>query len=82
MSSAAGGGDEFYLQVVTLKRDVHSRAHPGETEEVNLPAGARGTVVEVYRAGAGYEVEFTGDDGRTIALITLRPEDIQLAADS
>jgi hypothetical protein len=41
-----------------------------------LKAGDIGVVVEIYRGGAGYEVEFVTRDGDTAALLTLKPNDI------
>jgi hypothetical protein len=37
-----------------------------------LPAGGVGTIVHIFVAGSAFEVEFTADDGGTIALVTLR----------
>lgn len=62
-------------QVVRLSRDI---------PEEGLKAGARGAVVMVYprrpETPREYEVEFTDEDGATLALLTL-PED-QLEADA
>ncbi|MEB3052130.1 DUF4926 domain-containing protein [Mycolicibacter sp. MYC123] len=55
-------------QLVVLTRDL-----PAE----GLSAGAIGTVVGSYD-NDGYEVEFTADDGHTIAVATLGANDIQL----
>ncbi len=56
-------------QVVRLSRDI---------PEEGLKAGARGAVVMVYpqrpESPREYEVEFTDEDGGTLALLTL-PED-------
>ena len=41
--------------------------------EDNLCAGVRGTIVEFYD-DSHYEVEFTNQDGETLALCTLLPE--------
>jgi len=46
--------------------------------EHGLKAGDVGTVVHVYGEGEGYEVEFVGGEGETVAAVTLRPEDICL----
>ena len=46
---------------------------PGE----NLARGAQGTIVECYADGA-YEVEFTDDDGQTIALCAVAPEHVRI----
>ena len=39
-----------------------------------LYAGMQGTVVEVHRPGAAYEVEFTDEHGTALALLALRTE--------
>ena len=47
----------------------------------DLPTGAQGTVVMVYRdAGLppAYEVEFADADGITQAVVTLKPEDLEV----
>lgn len=36
-----------------------------------LQAGDVGTVVHIHQGGAGYEVEFIGYDGHTVAVLTL-----------
>lgn len=47
--------------------------------EHGLTAGDVGTVVLVHRGGAGYEVEFTALDGETIAVVTLRANQVRPA---
>lgn len=42
--------------------------------EENLCAGVRGAIVECYDDGK-YEVEFTSEEGETLALCTLSPEE-------
>jgi hypothetical protein len=45
-----------------------------------LDAGAVGAVVMVYEADPpGYDVEFTDPQGVTLALLTLRDEDLESA---
>ena len=40
--------------------------------EEGLKAGAEGTIIEVYeRPGLAYEVEFSNEDGATIATVAL-----------
>lgn len=56
------------LEVVELTHDIR---------EHNLTKGKRGTIVEVYKDGEAYEVEFVAPSGRTIALLTLMPDDIR-----
>lgn len=49
--------------------------------EHQLPAGAEGTVVEVFTPDA-YMVEFVDADGRTLALPTLASSSLQLVSRS
>ena len=56
------------LDAVALTTDL-----PAE----GLEAGDIGTVVMIYGQGESYEVEFVGYDGHTIALLTLKPEQIR-----
>ena len=46
--------------------------------EHNIAAGAKGTVVMVHDTPGppAYEVEFSGSDGATLALVTLQQNDI------
>jgi len=56
------------LDVVALTDDL---------PEEGLEAGAVGTVVHLFTTpGTAYEVEFVGDDGRTIATATLQASQI------
>jgi hypothetical protein len=41
-----------------------------------LPQGQVGTVVEEYKKGEAYEVEFSDENGQTYALVTLKPEQL------
>ena len=43
----------------------------------SLEPGDVGTVVFVYRGGEAYEVEFVTADGRTVAVETLRAEQVE-----
>ena len=52
------------LDVVRLKEDFKS-----------IPAGTNGTIVLEYD-GHCYEVEFVDDEGRTVAMPSLLPEQI------
>ena len=45
--------------------------------EHSLVAGDVGTVVHVYPGEAAYEVEFMTGLGKTIAVLTLRPDDVR-----
>lgn len=56
------------LEVVELAHDIKKHS---------LKEGVRGTIVEIYKDGEAYEVEFVAPDGRTIALLTLMPNDIR-----
>ena len=42
-----------------------------------LNRGDVGTIVHVYKNGAGYEVEFVDGGGHTIALVTVGSNDIR-----
>lgn len=57
------------LDTVTLTQDIPTEG---------LESGDIGTVVMVYGQNEGYEVEFVGYDGHTIALLTLKPGQIRL----
>ena len=48
--------------------------------EKSLVAGDVGTVVHVYPDGGAYEVEFATGLGRTIGVLTLKPQDVRLIA--
>lgn len=56
------------LEVVELAHDI---------KENKLKEGNRGTVVEIYKDGEAYEVEFISPDGKTSVLLTLSPVDIR-----
>jgi len=56
------------LEVVRLLVDLP--AH-------KLTAGAIGTVVEVFAHGKALEVEFADDEGKTLAVATLRPSEVE-----
>ena len=56
------------LEIVELAHDL---------KEHNLKEGERGTIVEIYKNGEAYEVEFIAPDGKTTALLTLMPNDIR-----
>lgn len=69
--------------VVRLKHNIPANSAtgwPGITSEA-LIAGTVGTVVMVYTADSvnhEYEVEFVDNDGYTLALLTLKEEDVEL----
>lgn len=56
------------LDRVVLRRDL---------PEHGLCAGDIGTVVLVHRGGDGYEVEFVTLDGETIAVTTLKADEVR-----
>ena len=56
------------LDEVVLTRDLHDHG---------LAAGDIGTVVLMHDEGKGYEVEFMTLDGETIAVATLRAEQVR-----
>lgn len=57
--------------VVVLRKDL---------PEHGLRAGDVGTVVHAHPGGRGFEVEFATLKGRTIALVTLRADDLRAVA--
>lgn len=58
------------LDVVALLRDI-----PNE----GLRAGMKGTVVDIHQSpNLAYEVEFCDERGRTIALVALLPNQVEL----
>jgi hypothetical protein len=54
--------------IVVLNRDLR---------ESGLQSGDVGAVVAVYADGKAYEVEFVDGGGSTVALVTLKPEDVR-----
>ncbi len=50
-------------------------------EEYELKEGDIGAVVHCYTDGNAYEVEFVTAEGRTVAVLTLTPNDIRLMSD-
>ncbi|MEV1017066.1 DUF4926 domain-containing protein [Micromonospora sp. NPDC049801] len=55
--------------------DVVELREPIPEEE--LPAGSVGTVVHIFSGPpAAYEVEFADADGRTVAMVTLRADQV------
>ena len=56
------------LEVVELTHNI---------KESKLKEGDRGTIVEIYKGGEAYEVEFISPDGKTSILLTLSSEDIR-----
>ena len=56
------------LEVVELTHDI---------KKYKLKKGDAGTVVLVYREGKAYEIEFVNTEGKTVALLTLNPDDVR-----
>lgn len=54
---------------------VFKTPHP----ELGLDSGSSGMVVHVHGQGAAYEVEFLTQDGHTVCVERLKPEDLALA---
>jgi hypothetical protein len=52
-----------------------------DVAEEGLVAGDVGTVVHVYGAGEGFEVEFLTPSGRTVAVATLEADDVREAGE-
>ncbi len=48
-----------------------------EPPHERLSRGDVGTVVHVYQAGKGYEVEFVDGGGQTVALVTVSAGDVR-----
>lgn len=59
------------LDTVVLTHDI---------EDHGLKTGDMGAVVQIYDKGSAFEVEFVTADGKTIALLTLKPSDIRKVA--
>lgn len=59
------------LESVVLNHDIR---------EYNLRKGDLGTVVHLYNRDKALEVEFIKADGKTIAVLTLTPNDIRAIA--
>jgi len=57
------------LDTVVLAHDI---------DEYFLKRDDVGVIVHCYKNNTAYEVEFVTGDGQTVALITLKPEDIRL----
>ncbi len=70
-SSASPSGPIPEHAIVRLKHGLKA---------AGLKVGAVGTVVHVYRAGAGYEVEFAGATTKS-KVVTLEPADIEVVHD-
>lgn len=56
------------LEIVELSHDIPKH---------NLKKGEKGTIVEIYKNGEAYEVEFANKEGKTIALLTLMSDSVR-----
>ena len=67
------------------EHDLHTvvrlkAARPDILSPIGLPIGAQGCVVHVFAGpDPAYEVEFCDENGRTLALLTLKAHDIESA---
>lgn len=52
-----------------------------DIEEHGLHRGDRGAIVHCYSDNSAFEVEFVGTEGQTLALLTLKGNDIQSISD-
>ena len=57
----------IYLGIVSLRED---------RPDLKLSKGSRGTIVEIY-SSEDVEVEFVNDKGETVALETLKMQDLE-----
>ena len=55
------------FEIVELTHDI---------PEHKLKKGESGTIVEIYKGGKAYEVEFVNEGGKTLALLTLTSDEI------
>lgn len=59
------------LDTIVLARDI---------KEHNLTEGDMGAIVNIYGKGEAFDVEFVTGEGKTVALLTLTPDDVRLMA--
>lgn len=59
------------LDTVVLKSDI---------KKYDLKKGDIGTVVHAYKDDKAVEVEFTSAEGKTVAVLTLTPDDVRSMA--
>ena len=57
------------LDMVVLEHDIKKHG---------LQRGDIGAIVHRYKNGLAFEVEFVTGEGKTVAVLTLKPEDIRL----
>ena len=58
-------------------KELDAVALTGDLPAEGLEAGDIGTVVMIYGLNEAFEVEFVGYDGHTIALLTLKPDQVR-----
>lgn len=56
------------LDTVVLAHDIR---------DCGLKKGDMGAIVQIYNNGEAFEVEFVTVEGKTVALLTLKPSDIR-----
>ncbi|MBC8042870.1 MAG: DUF4926 domain-containing protein [Rhizobacter sp.] len=61
------------LDVIALAEAMTVK-HFAEDKTILLRRGQVGTVVEVYKNGEAFEVEFSDNDGQTYAMIAVKPD--------
>jgi hypothetical protein len=62
--------------------ELHSVALTHDLPEHDLTAGDVGTIVFRYPDGKAFEVEFVTAEGKTLAVLTLRDDDVRALRDS
>jgi ATP-dependent exoDNAse (exonuclease V) alpha subunit len=60
------------LDIIAITHDI---------EESGLKQGDIGTIVHCYKDNKAFEIEFVTADGKTVALLTLKSEDIRSLKD-
>ncbi len=65
--SAINSAIDLY-ELVALRRDI---------DRFGLKRGDVGMVIESYRDGEGYEVEFGDAQGNTLAVLTLKRDEVE-----
>lgn len=63
--------------VVALREATKTQRFP-LGEELQLPAGLVGTVMEIYAQGKAFEVEFSDRDGEAYAMVTISADKLFL----
>ena len=63
--------------IVRLKRPLQDRPE-ASGYNVNIPAGALGTIVMIYADGKTFDVDFCDEEGETLGLVELSAEDFEV----